>query len=104
MPSSKKRAKKITCPKCGAEVGDPIKTWQLVSPLPDKKGRITITIMGVFECPRCGHRWRGVVSKIKVGGSSIEVGGKEIEEKEKRPPKIIELDLSDLDELDEEET
>ncbi|WFO76127.1 chromatin protein Cren7 [Desulfurococcaceae archaeon MEX13E-LK6-19] len=99
------RKKKITCPRCGTEVEEPVKTWQLVAPIPDRKGRITITIMGSFECPKCGHKWRGVVSKIKVGGSSIEVGGKEIkeEEEEKRPPKIIELDLSDLDELDEEE-
>ena len=94
------RKKQVTCPRCGSEVKEPIKTWQLVSPFPDKKGRITITIMGVYQCPTCGYRWRGVVSKIKVGGTSVEVEGKEIEEEEKRPPKIIELDLSDLDEED----
>ncbi len=98
-----KRRKEIRCPKCNSVIGEPIKTWQLISPFPDKKGRITITIMGVFECPECGYRWRGVYSKIKVGGSSVEVGGREIEEEERRPPKIIELDLSDLDEEDFED-
>lgn len=97
------RQKKILCPVCGAEIEEPKKTWQLVAPIPDRKGRITITIMGSFKCPKCGHKWRGVVSKIKVGTSSVEVGGKEIKEEEKRPPKVIELDLSDLDEADEEE-
>ncbi len=96
------RRREIKCPKCGAVVNEPVKTWQLVAPFPDKKGRITITVMGSFVCPECGYKWRGVYSKIKVGGSSIQVGDKEIEEEEKRPPKIIELDLSDLDEEFEE--
>ncbi|RLG83294.1 MAG: chromatin protein Cren7 [Thermoprotei archaeon] len=87
------------CPKCGTEVKEPIKTWQLVAPIPDKKGRITVTVMGVFQCPGCGYKWRGVVSKIKVGSAGIEVGGKEIkEEEEKRPPKIIEIDIDNLEE------
>ncbi len=92
-----RKKKVVRCPRCGAEAGDPVKTWQLVSPIPDKKGRITITIMGIYQCPKCGYKWRAVVSKIKVGGTGVEVGGKEIKEEEKRPPKIIELDLSDLD-------
>ncbi len=96
MPRSRK--KKHVCPSCGTEVAEPVKTWQLVAPIPDRKGRITVTIMGVFECPNCGYKWRGVVSKIKVGSSSVEVEGREIGEEEKRPPKIIELDLSDLEE------
>jgi predicted molibdopterin-dependent oxidoreductase YjgC len=28
------------CPRCGTRVEEPVKTWTLVSPLPDKKGRI----------------------------------------------------------------
>lgn len=93
----------VRCPRCGAEVGEPVKTWQLVSPFPDKKGRITVTIMGVYQCPKCGYRWRAVVAKLKVGGG-VEVGDKRIEEEEeRRPPKIIEIDLDDLDEEELEE-
>ena len=43
----------------------PTKTWNLVSPLPDKKGRLTITIMGTYPCPHCGRRNISVVSKFK---------------------------------------
>jgi len=95
-----RKARINKCPKCGTEVKEPVKTWQLVAPIPDKKGRITVTVMGVFQCPKCGYKWRGVVSKIKVGGTGIEVGGKEIkeEEEEKRPPKIIEIDIDNLEE------
>ncbi len=101
----RKQGGPVTCPRCGAEVGEPVKTWQLVSPFPDKKGRITITIMGVYQCPRCGYRWRAVVSKLKVGGGGVEVGEKRIEEEEEeRPAKVIEIDLDELDEelLEEE--
>mgnify|MGYP000147266293 CR=1 FL=1 len=93
-----RKARITTCPKCGTDVKEPTKTWQLVAPIPDKKGRITVTVMGVFQCPNCGYKWRGVVSKIKVGGTGIEVGGKEIEEEEKKPPKIIEIDIDNLEE------
>ena len=61
------------CPECGAEVGKPYRTWQLAAPFPDKKMRITITIMGMFQCPRCGKRFRAVVSKVKVGPEEIQV-------------------------------
>ncbi|MEM0453528.1 MAG: chromatin protein Cren7 [Sulfolobales archaeon] len=94
----------VKCPKCNSEV-KPEKTWQLISPLPDSEGRITITIMGSFNCGNCGYRWRGVVSKIKTGGDEVEVEGstskkvlKGKSEKEKRVGQIIEVDLSDLEE------
>jgi len=73
--------------------------------MPDSKGRITITVMGSFECPNCGHKWRGVVSKIKVGGEGVEVeaAGKKKEMKDKGGEardvgEIIEIDLDDLEE------
>jgi len=87
------------CPMCGTKA-EPYKTWQLVSPLPDAQGRITITIMGMFECPNCGHKWRGVVSKIKAGGSGVEVEGargkKVLGEKpgRERKAKIIEIEVN----------
>ncbi|MEM0361049.1 MAG: chromatin protein Cren7 [Sulfolobales archaeon] len=94
----------VRCPKCGSDV-KPEKTWQLISPLPDSEGRITITIMGSFNCNNCGYRWRGVASKIKTGGDEVEVEGStskkvlrsEKREKEKRVGQVIEVDLSDLD-------
>jgi hypothetical protein len=88
------------CPICGS-IEKPKNTWQLVSPLPDSKGRITITVMGSFECKN-GHKWKGVVSKIKVGGSEVEVessSGKKMslpptKEKEERNDYII-VDIDD---------
>mgnify|MGYP001772541365 CR=1 FL=1 len=107
MPK-KKQSDPYVCPNCGTRVEKPTKTWQLVSPLPDAYGRVTITIMGSFECPNCGHKWKAVVSKIKAGGSSVEIEGKKgvkkigEEKEEENRGEIIELDLSDLDEDEEE--
>jgi predicted RNA-binding Zn-ribbon protein involved in translation (DUF1610 family) len=106
----KKQSEPDVCPNCGTKVDKPSKTWQLVSPLPDAYGRITITVMGSYECPKCGHKWKAVVSKIKAGGSSVEVEGKkgvkkigeEQEKEEENRAEVIELDLSDLDEDEEE--
>ncbi len=59
-------AKKLKCKNCGnTEFGQPVKTWQMYSPLPDSQGNITITIMGSFECT-CGKKVRGAVKKIKT--------------------------------------
>lgn len=90
------------CPRCGTRV-EPSKTWQLVSPLPDSKGRITITIMGSFVCPNCGYRWRAVISKIKAGGDEVELetssGTKAVmsEDKsgEKREGEVFEIDIDE---------
>ncbi len=96
---SKKQS--LKCPKCGSTDVEIIKNWQLTSPLPDRYGRITITVMGVVKCRNCGYQWRGVISKIKVGGSGVAIGDKEIEEKEERRVKEIVLDLEEI--LSEEE-
>lgn len=93
------------CPKCGTIV-QPSKTWQLVSPLPDSQGRITITIMGSYECPTCEYKWRGVVTKMKIG-EDVEIEGakKSIKfSKESAKPRsgtIIELDLEELENEEE---
>ncbi len=105
MPKKKKKDP-FVCPKCGTRVQEPKKTWQLVSPMPDSKGRITITVMGSFECPNCGHKWRGVVSKIKVGDEvEVEAGGKKKslkgkgkkEEPRREEGEIIELDIEEIE-------
>lgn len=93
----------MKCPRCGYDT-QPLKTWHLTSPLPDADGRISITIMGSFKCPSCGHSWRGRVSVLKVGGEhDVEIG-----EDEKRPRKkhrgegaseggkVIEIDISEV--------
>jgi len=82
-----------------------VKTWQLVSPLPDRQGRITITVMGVVKCMECGYQWRGVINKLKISTSSVSIGDKEVQlEEEERKPKVITIDIDDvLKEMEEEE-
>ncbi|RLE50067.1 MAG: chorismate-binding protein [Candidatus Methanomethylicota archaeon] len=45
------------CPKCGAEVANPTKTWVLAP-----KGKKPVTI-GLFKCPSCGTVFRAAVKK-----------------------------------------
>jgi uncharacterized Zn finger protein len=98
------REKKLKCPRCGSEDVEIVKQWQLISPLPDRYGRITVTIMGIVKCKRCGYTWRTVISKIKVGGSGVEIEGKKVmSEEEPRRVKEIVLDLDELEEEEEEE-
>ena len=85
----------FVCPRCGTRVSEPVKTWTLVSPMPDKYGRITITVMGSFVCPNCGYKWRTSIKKIKEGG------GEPVEPSRREEGEIREIDLSDLDRLDE---
>ncbi|MEM0058027.1 MAG: chromatin protein Cren7 [Candidatus Bathyarchaeia archaeon] len=61
------------CPECGTEVKDPYKTWELIAPFPDKKMRITMTVFGMYECPKCGKKFKGIVSKVKLGAEGIEI-------------------------------
>ncbi|MFW9856422.1 MAG: hypothetical protein ACFFFG_15325 [Candidatus Thorarchaeota archaeon] len=69
MPPKKKRSKTIVCKKCDTTINPvetpPSKTWQLVSPMPDKEGRVTLTIMGSFRCPTCGASIKASLKKIK---------------------------------------
>jgi len=92
----------VRCPKCEAEV-QPLRTWQVVSPIPDADGSITITIMGSFKCPSCGYSWRGKVSVMKVGPNGeveFQVGRrtkrKREEERRSEGGTVIELDLSEI--------
>jgi ribosomal protein L37AE/L43A len=97
----KKEKKTLVCSKCGSNSVDVVKTWNLISPLPDREGRITVTIMGVLKCKKCGYSWKSVVSKLKVGtGIEVEEGKKKkvIPEEERKPKEII----IDLDEIKEE--
>ncbi|MFX1285392.1 MAG: hypothetical protein ACFFB5_17225 [Promethearchaeota archaeon] len=68
-PRNKKQKKKISCKKCGHILNPidtpPEKTWQLISPMPDKDGRVTLTIMGSFHCPICNASIRASLKKIR---------------------------------------
>ncbi|RLI16975.1 chromatin protein Cren7 [Candidatus Bathyarchaeota archaeon] len=69
----KKRTQQHNCPECGTPAKEPYKTWELVAPFPDKKMRITVTIFGMYECPKCSKIFRGVVSKAKLGSEGIDL-------------------------------
>jgi uncharacterized protein with PIN domain len=71
MPKS--QTKQNVCPECGTTAKDPYKTWELIAPFPDKKMRIALTIFGMYECPKCGRKFKGIVSKAKLGTEGIEL-------------------------------
>lgn len=83
------------CPMCGSTRVEVTKTWNLVSPLPDRLGRITVTVMGVIRCSACGYSWRATISKLKIG-EGVEMEGKREIAKDTRPPKEIILDLDEI--------
>jgi len=63
---------KIKCKNCGkifdsTEEIQIVKTWHMVSPIPDKEGNITINIMATWICPICGSRNRGKIASVKSG-------------------------------------
>jgi len=71
MPKS--QTKQNVCPECGTLAQEPYKTWELVAPFPDKKMRIALTVFGMYECPKCGKKFKGIVSKAKLGTEGIEL-------------------------------
>jgi len=50
----------VKCPKCGAEVTIPIKTWPFSVRKPAKTEEPK-TLMGIFECPNCKARFRATL-------------------------------------------
>jgi len=52
------------CPKCGAEIAEPKKTWKMAG-RPDKKGKRLQLHIGLFECPKHGA-FRTVLDKQKI--------------------------------------
>ncbi|MCY3412934.1 MAG: hypothetical protein INQ03_14950 [Candidatus Heimdallarchaeota archaeon] len=83
-----KKKKGIFCKNCNFEViiGEPSdldnlnKEWPFVAPMPDKDGKVTITQMATWSCPKCGKTIRGARGKTKgdFDGKSKKV---QIEEK-----------------------
>ncbi|MFW9991704.1 MAG: hypothetical protein ACFFD4_06565 [Candidatus Odinarchaeota archaeon] len=74
----KVKEQKITCKKCSTVINPkdhpPGKTWEMISPMPDKEGNVTLTIMGSFRCPNpnCGKSVIAALRKIK--GADIGSG------------------------------
>ncbi len=64
------------CPKCATEVGAPFKTWSVsrkASPSSAPK-----TVMGLFDCPECGHRFRAGVkheNELSIKGVAEKIKG-----------------------------
>jgi hypothetical protein len=56
--------KKAKCPKCGAEITAPKKTWKMAG-RPNKKGERLQLHIGLFECPKHGV-FRTVLDKKKI--------------------------------------
>ncbi len=52
------------CPKCGAEIAAPKKTWKMAG-RPNKKGERLQLHIGLFECPKHGN-FRKALSKQKI--------------------------------------
>jgi chromosome segregation ATPase len=50
----------VNCPKCGADVAAPVKTWPIPSRRPLEKGEEP-KLAGIFECPSCKARFRAAV-------------------------------------------
>jgi len=69
----RKQLKQNVCPSYGEVAKDPYKTWELITPFPDKKMRITVTIFGMFKCPSCGTNFKGIVGKAKMGAEGVEI-------------------------------
>ena len=72
----------ISCKSCGQVINPtetpPSSTWTLTSPLPDKEGRITLTVMGSFTCTRCGKNIKAAMTKIKSDDESSGKSKKEV--------------------------
>ena len=54
----------VNCPKCGADVEAPLKTWPIPSRKPLREGEEP-RLAGIFECPKCKARFRAAVAVEK---------------------------------------
>lgn len=60
------------CPKCGAEVATPVKTWPIPSRKPLKEGESRL-VVGIFECPNCKARFRTVVEAERKKDETVSI-------------------------------
>lgn len=59
------------CPKCGADVATPIKTWSLSRKT--RRPGVESRLMGLFECPECKARFRSAVEEVVKVAKPVEV-------------------------------
>jgi len=55
----------VECPNCGTEVANSFKTWSMIS-RPSKTGERFKLTLGLFECPSCERKFRGVLGKERI--------------------------------------
>jgi len=53
------------CPNCGAEVTDPVKSWDMIGK-PDKSGEMFKLTMGLYNCICSEKSFRSVIGKEKI--------------------------------------
>jgi uncharacterized protein YlxW (UPF0749 family) len=60
------------CPKCGAGVATPVKTWPIPSRKPLKEGEPKL-VVGIFECPNCKAHFRTVVEAERKKDEAVSI-------------------------------
>lgn len=55
----------VKCPNCGAEVEKPKKMWPLIG-RPARDGSRIKLMIGQFECPKCGKKFKVAVKKERI--------------------------------------
>ncbi len=63
----------VECPKCGAEVTEPLKTWAMPSRKGAKETNESKLIMGMFECANCNARFRASVPSQIAAEDTVSV-------------------------------
>jgi uncharacterized Zn finger protein len=59
----------VKCPKCGSETSEVIKTWNFP---PHGTGN-ALRLMGLFECKKCGTRFRATVAKKEGEKGTVSI-------------------------------
>lgn len=62
----------VKCPKCGAEVKAPVKTWELPRRGGKRIGEPKQDV-GLYECPQCKARFRAGVEKVEMPAAEVSI-------------------------------
>ena len=55
----------VHCPRCGATLEKPLKSWSMKG-FPNKRGIRTRLTIGLYGCSSCGKKFRRVIAKERV--------------------------------------
>ena len=69
----------VKCPRCGAEVADPVKVWPM-SQGPTSDGEILRQTVALYKCAMCGNSFRKFIGKEKININEIMEKNKALEE------------------------